>query len=281
MEILDGAIGTELIARGVRLEGADWSARAIRHAPEVLSEVHAAYAEAGATLHTANTFRTQPGVLGDRWRDDLRSAVAIAKAAVPEGQKVLGSIAPIEDCYRPDLSPGSAALPRHRETARALAEAGCDVLLCETFAHEAEALAALEAARETGLPAWLSLTAGPLGDLLTPSDVARIGREAVALGVDRLLANCIAASRIAPFVEALVALDVPIGVYANAGARDERLGWDDATDDAADRYVELAERWAALGATVIGGCCGTGPLHIRALSRRFGSGAGDALGRNS
>ncbi len=278
VEILDGAIGTELIARGVRLEGADWSARAIRFAPQVLSEVHAAYAEAGATLHTANTFRTQPGVLGDRWRDDLRAAVGIAKAAIPEGQRVLGSIAPIEDCYRPDLSPGSAALPQHREVARALAEAGCDVLLCETFAHQAEALAALEAARETELPTWLSLTAGPFGDLLTPSDFARIGREAVALGVDRLLANCIAATRSAPFVEALTALDVPVGVYANAGTKDERLGWEDATEEAAERYAELAERWAELGATVIGGCCGTGPLHIRALNRRFGSGTGDVLG---
>lgn len=278
MEILDGAIGTELIARGVALDGADWSARAVRGAPEVLSEVHAAYAEAGATLHTANTFRTQPGVLGDRWRDDLRAAVMIARAAVPEGQKVLGSIAPIEDCYRPNLSPGSAALPRHRETARALADAGCDVLLCETFAHEAEALAAVGAACDAGLPVWLSLTAGPFGELLTPPDFERIGRKAIALGVDRLLANCIAATQMTPFVEALASLGMPVGVYANAGAKDERLGWDDATQDAAERYVELAERWAELGATVIGGCCGTGPLHIRALSKRFESGVDDVLG---
>lgn len=278
MEILDGAIGTELIARGVELDGADWSARAIREAPEVLSEVHAAYADAGATLHTANTFRTQPGVLGSRWRDDLRAAVTLARAAVPEAQKVLGSIAPIEDCYRPDLSPGRAALPRHRETALALAEAGCDVLLCETFAQEAEALAALEGAREAGLPVWLSLTAGPFGELLTPSDFERIGRAAVSLGVDRLLANCIAATRMAPFLEALASLGVPVGVYANAGAIEEGLGWEDANEGAAKRYVELAERWAEIGATVVGGCCGTGPLHMRALSARFGSGVGGVLG---
>lgn len=278
MEILDGAIGTELIGRGVELDGADWSARAIRRAPEVLAEVHAAYAKAGATLHTANTFRTQPRVLGDEWRDDLRAAVAIARAVVPRTQKVLGSIAPIEDCYRPDLSPGRAALPRHREAALMLADAGCDVLLCETFADEAEALAALEGAREVGLPVWLSLTAGPFGELLTPSDFERIGREAVSLGVDRLLANCIAATRMTPFVEALASLGVSVGVYANAGAKDERLGWADADEDAAKRYVEFAERWAEIGATVIGGCCGTGPLHIRALSERFGSGAGGVLG---
>jgi S-methylmethionine-dependent homocysteine/selenocysteine methylase len=81
-----------------------------------------------------------------------------------------------------------------------------------------------------------------------------------------------------PFVEALASLGVSVGVYANAGAKDERLGWADADEDAAKRYVELAERWAEIGATVIGGCCGTGPLHIRALSERFGSGAGGVLG---
>ncbi len=278
MEILDGPIGTELIARGVALDGPDWSARAIRRAPDLLAEVHAAYSRAGATLHTANTFRTQPRVLGDRWRDDLRAAVTIARAAVPDGQYVLGSIGPIEDCYRPDLSPGSAALSLHAETARALADAGCDALLCETFAHEAEALAALRAARETGLPVWLSLTAGPFGELLTPSDFERIGAEAVAVGVDRLLANCIAATLVTPFVEALASLGVPVGVYANAGAKDERLGWEDATRDAGKRYVKLAELWAEIGATVIGGCCGTGPAHIRALRERFGSGVGGALG---
>lgn len=275
---MDGAIGTELIARGVDLGDADWSARAIRSASDVLSEVHSAYATAGATLHTANTFRTQPGVIGDAWRSDLRAAVRIARAAIPEGHEVLGSIAPVEDCYRPDLSPGRGSLTQHREMALALAEARCDVLLCETFAHEAEALAAAEGALDAGLPVWLSLTAGPFGELLAPSDFKRIGRAAVSCGVDRLLANCIAATRMAPYVEALVSLDVPVGVYANAGAKEEGLGWGNACDDAAKRYLELAESWAELGATVIGGCCGTGPAHIRALSERFTSRVGNVFG---
>ena len=74
VEILDGPIGTELILRGLTLEGLDWSARAVNEAPTLLAEVHADYARAGAMLHTANTFRTQPRVLGDRWRDALEAA---------------------------------------------------------------------------------------------------------------------------------------------------------------------------------------------------------------
>jgi len=275
---MDGAIGTELAARGVVFGGADWSARAIWEAPEVLEAVHASYAEAGATLHTANTFRTQPHLLGDRWKHELRAAVERARGAVPEGHRVLGSIAPIEDCYQPDASPGADAEPLHARTALELADAGCDVLLCETFAHEEEALGALRGAARTGLPVWLSLTAGPHGELLSPADVHRIGRRAADEGVTRILANCIGASLMTPYVEALATLGVPVGVYANAGAAEDRLGWKHASDDAGERYAALAQDWVELGATVVGGCCGTGPRHVRALAARFGSGAGGPLG---
>lgn len=277
MQILDGAIGTELISRGVVLEGAAWSARAIRDAPDVLRQIHADYAEAGATLHTANTFRTQSRVLGARWRQDLKAAIMLVREAIPKEQRVLGSMAPVEDCYRPDLSPGEGARREHSAMAFALADGGCDILLCETFANEAEALVAVEEAMETELPVWLALTAGPFGDLLSPSDFTRIGQAAASMGVERLLANCIAATRIAPYVEAFGSIGVPVGVYANAGAEEEGIGWSATDDRAAQRYADLAEQWAEAGATVIGGCCGTGPRHIRALSERFGSGVGGVL----
>jgi S-methylmethionine-dependent homocysteine/selenocysteine methylase len=269
MQILDGAIGTELAARGVALGGVAWSAGAMTSAPDELEAVHAAYSQAGATLHTANTFRTQRGVLGDQWIDALGAAVRIAKRAVPRGHHVLGSLAPVEDCYRPDRSPGRSALPLHRESAQALADAGCDIILCETFSHEEEALAAVEASLDTGLPVWLSLTAGPAGDLLVPADLGRIARSAFEGGAARVLVNCTAATRIQPFVDALASLDVPFGVYANAGGLDEGIGWGAAAADGAARYAALASRWADSGATVIGGCCGTGPAHIAALAKRW------------
>ncbi|MBT8453588.1 MAG: homocysteine S-methyltransferase family protein [Deltaproteobacteria bacterium] len=269
LQILDGAIGTELASRGLRLDAPQWSARAIGEAPKVLTEVHAAYAEAGATLHTANTFRTQPRAFGDGWLDALRDAVRIARDAVGPGQAVLGSMAPVEDCYRPDSSPGKAARAEHRQVASALADAGCDVLLCETFAHGDEALVAVEEGMATGVPVWLALTAGPFGELGTPEQLARIGRDAVSVGIDRLLVNCIAATRIAAYVDAIARLGAPTGVYANAGGEDEALGWAATSPRAADAYAALAERWKEAGASVIGGCCGTGPLHIQALADRF------------
>jgi S-methylmethionine-dependent homocysteine/selenocysteine methylase len=270
VQILDGAIGTELITRGMELEAPDWSARAIAGAPDLLAEVHADYARAGATLHTANTFRTQPRALGEGWVGALRAAIRIVRGAVPSSCAVLGSMAPIEDCYRPDLSPGAGARTEHREIASALASAGCDVLLCETFANPEEAVVAAEEAVATGLPAWLSLTAGPFGDLLSPSELGQIASDAVSTGIERLLVNCVAATQIGVYIDAIASLGVPIGVYANAGREDEALGWAATSKGAAERYAELAERWKDAGASVIGGCCGTGPLHIRALAERFG-----------
>ena len=269
LQILDGAIGTELASRGLTLEAPKWSARAIHEAPKLLAEVHAAYVQTGATLHTANTFRTQPRSFGDGWLVALTDAVRIAREAIGSGQAVLGSMAPVEDCYRPDLSPGTEGRSEHRQVASALADAGCDVLLCETFANGEEALVAAEEAMATGLPVWLSLTAGPFGELRTPEELARIGNDAASIGIDRLLVNCIAATQMAAYVDAIASLGVPLGVYANAGREDEALGWGATSPAAADAYATLAERWKEAGASVIGGCCGTGPLHIQALAVRF------------
>jgi S-methylmethionine-dependent homocysteine/selenocysteine methylase len=270
VEILDGAIGTELIARGFPADAPDWTARAAVEAPDLLGDVHREYAKAGATIHTANTFRTQPRVLGAAWLDVLDASVEIVRGAALANQRVAGSMAPVNDCYRPDLSPGAGARAEHRQVASALDSAGCDLLLCETFANEAEALVAAEEAVQTGLPTWLSLTAGPFADLLTPRALRGIAKRAVSTGIERLFVNCVAASRIEPYVDAIVGLGLPIGVYANAGAREEGIGWGASGRAAADAYAELAVRWVEAGATVVGGCCGTSPSHIAALVERFG-----------
>src|SRR5260221_10197622 len=104
MVILDGPIGTELAARGVAIPAPMWSARAIADAPAVLADIHRAYAAAGATVHTAATFRTTRRAAGEGWEALARRAVAITREAAPR-HRVAGSVAPLEDCYRPDLSP--------------------------------------------------------------------------------------------------------------------------------------------------------------------------------
>jgi S-methylmethionine-dependent homocysteine/selenocysteine methylase len=175
-------------------------------------------------------------------------------------------LAPLEDCYRPDLSPADPR-PEHRELARLLAAAGVDVILCETFPHVGEALIALEEAVATGVETWVSFTAGPDATLLSPEAMEAGAREAARRGAGRVLVNCTPATRTLPYVERLANVGVPCGAYANAGLPSEGLGWRDAPD--VHRYADLAESWVRAGATLVGGCCGTGPAHIAALASRF------------
>jgi S-methylmethionine-dependent homocysteine/selenocysteine methylase len=270
--VLDGPLGTELTRRGVDLPLPGWSAHALDVAPEVVAAIHRDYAGAGATVHTANTFRTKRRSVGERFRTLARRAVQIAKGSVGPG-RVAGSLSPLEDCYRPDLSPGLRSRDEHRESAETLAEAGVDLLLCETFPNAVEARVAVQEAARTGLETWASLL--PMGDM----DVRSAARACIEAGATAVLVNCIAATRTLSFVQQLSGLGVPFGAYANAGEVDEGFGWDADPGQAALAYEGLARSWIAAGATLVGGCCGTGPAHIArlaALAIEVGPGEGAA-----
>jgi S-methylmethionine-dependent homocysteine/selenocysteine methylase len=271
LTLLDGAMGTALGARGLRLDPPRWSAHALIDAPEAIAEVHAAYAQAGATVHTANTFRTTARAWGPGWAQAAAQAVAITRRSVPAGHRVAASLAPVEDCYSPSASPVEAdAL--HAALAEVLAAAGPDLLLCETFPHLGEAQAAVRAALATGLPVWLSLSPGPGAPLLSPAEVERGAAAALDAGVAAVLVNCSPPDATLAYVEALVRAarshpGAPIGAYANAGPIGGPWGWGAAGGPEA--YAGWAARWSAAGATLIGGCCGTSPATIQALRDRL------------
>lgn len=265
--LLDGPMGTELARRGVATPGRAWSAVALDEAAEVVAQIHRDYAAAGATVHTANTFRTHVRAAGNRWEALARRAVQLARQSIPAGQRVAGSVAPLEDCYRPDLSPGAGSRAEHRSLARALAEAGVDVLLCETFSNPVEAVVAVEECARTGVATWTALTAGPDAALMTPDSMRAAAKACVDAGATALLVNCTPAPRTLAFLERLADLGVPLGAYANAGAALDGLGWDADPADAARAYAAIARSWLAAGATLVGGCCGTGPWHIAELAR--------------
>lgn len=261
--ILDGPIGTELGRLGLDLQSKWWSAAAAEQHPQTLARIHRAYADAGATVHTANTFRTTPRAAGDPWRQWLKTSVEIAHASVPAHHRVAGSIAPLEDCYQPKRSPEN---PRgeHRAMANALAEAGVDLILCETFPHAEEARIAVEESVATGLETWVAFTAGPSGDLMSPSDMQAAAQSALDAGASAVMVNCVAASRTLVYVHALAQLGVPCGAYANAGSADGGSTWGTDFSDA-PAYVQYAQHWVEAGATLIGSCCGTGPDTIASL----------------
>ena len=109
-------MGSEFIKRGIPLPPHVWSAQLNLDAPEIIYKIHQEYINAGANYITTNTFRTTPRAykklgLSDKEseilaKSSLKSAVRQAKKSIQNNVKILGSIAPLEDCYKPQLFPG-------------------------------------------------------------------------------------------------------------------------------------------------------------------------------
>jgi S-methylmethionine-dependent homocysteine/selenocysteine methylase len=267
MIVLDGATGTELGRRGVDTRGLLFSAQALLDPRGVatLREVHRDYVRAGAQVVTANTFRTNPRKAGPRWRELTGLAVRLARES---GAAVAGSIAPVEDCYRPDLRPPpEVALREHRELARALADAGCDLLLVETVVAPDEGLAAVQAAVETGLPVWVAAMAMPDGKMRSGGDLRAFFRDARAAGARAALINCVPCDGVDLGLEAAAASGLPFGAYAHMGEVDAEAGWPVTPVLPAAEYAARARAWLQEGALIVGGCCGTTPEHIAAIAR--------------
>ena len=280
--ILDGAIGTEIDDRGADTGAPLWSGRAPLEQPALLEAIQAEYAEAGADLLTTCTFRTtrwtfaSAGRPDGQWRDAARAAIDIARrAAKAAGALVLGSMGPLEDCYRPDLAPESReAEQEHFALASLLVGAGVDALLLETFPSAAEVLAAASAAARAGkrekVPFFASVVTRANGDLLSGEPLAETARALVGCGAIAVGINCVPPA----FVD--VALDVllrenaaPVSVYANLGRAEERQGWAGDAYMNPEEYAALAQGWVKRGVSIIGSCCGSKPAHTAALAALF------------
>lgn len=270
--LLDGATGSELDRRGADTSLPLWSARALIEAQATLLQVHQDYVQAGAELITANTFRVHrrslaKGGLGHRARELTFAAVEIAKRS--GALWVAGSLAPLEDCYSPELVPPPAECEaEHAELAQNLADAGADVILVETMNTIREAVAATRAALNTGRPVLTSFVCRSDGRLFSGERVSAAAQAIAPLGVSGLLINCTPSPSIhQPFTE--LRENAPhtlrIGLYANIGHTDEIKGWTNTEEVSPEGYATLAQQWLALGASLVGGCCGTSPAYIAAL----------------
>ena len=275
--ILDGAMGTELQRRGVDTDLPLWSANALIVNPETVLQTHTEYIEAGADIITANTFRTtrrtmRRAGLPDRSRQLTATAVDLAREAresFPDREILIaGSIAPLEDCYRPDLVPGDHELrEEHGELAARLAESGVDCILLETMNTVREAYAACAAATLTGKEVVVSFICNREGNLY--------GGESLGGAIDVLSEfhptafsiNCVSPRHMKRAIDNLrTATDRPFAVYGNVGVPDnEQHGWEFTRDIPEEEYASYARQWRRSGATIIGGCCGTTPEYIRAL----------------
>ena len=274
--LLDAAMGTELQRRGADTRLPLWSARALVESPELVSAIHKDEVAAGAEVLTANTFRThrrtlEKEALGGRSRELTALAVRLAReAAEGAGREVFvaGSLSPLEDCYRPDLVPEDEALEReHRDQAESLAAAGVDAILVETHNTVRELVAAARAAKASWLPYITSMVTDGAGRLLSGEPIEDAVRALERFDPDALSINCVSAARLSADLARLAAAapDRPLGAYGNLGLPADDFGWSFTEALSPEQYADHARRWVALGARLVGGCCGTTPGHTAAL----------------
>src|SRR3954471_10075666 len=284
--VIDGGMGSELEARGVAMDHEAWCGLANLEAPGVVRAIHDDYIAAGADVIIANTFPTNRPALeaagcGDRFEEANRAAVTAAlqaRAAADRPVTVAGPMSiwgPHEEARIEDAPPPADVLDVYGEQAALLADAGVDVIVLEMF--DARWAAARRAARATGLPVWLGVWGrlAPDGALLTPTrrPLEEDLPELIGDGADAVLVMHSPLEAVPPALAAIAKVwDGPRGAYPHAG-HFERPHW--VFEEVAPSVLaEEAEQWVRDGATFVGGCCGTGPEHIRALRERFPASAG-------
>lgn len=297
MIVLDGATGTELQRRGVAMDPTAWCGGAAVSNRGVLEEVHGDYIAAGAEIITANTFATsrlvlQAAGLGDRFDEINRVTLAAAMTAREKAPAVLvaGSLShmvPRRDRHG-DASSGAFA-DAAAELAQVLASSGCDLILLEMMFAPERMAAAFEAALATGLPVWAGFSArrGAAGEVLSFARARDIPFREIA----GILADYPVDAAGVMHSESAVTADAlgivrhahagPLTAYPDSGHM-KLPEWQFDEVIAVDEFREYAQGWADQGVQAIGGCCGLGLDHIRAVAgvakdfngrRRTGPGA--------
>ncbi|MEO1640045.1 MAG: homocysteine S-methyltransferase family protein [Pseudomonadota bacterium] len=274
--LLDGGMGQELIHRAGNRPTPLWSTQVMRDQPELVRAVHDDYRDAGATVHTANTYAIlRDRLAGSPFEDEFAALYDTALTAAAGSGRIAGSMGPLGASYRPDLIPPHAeAVAAYTEIAQILAP-HVDLFLGETIVSVAHARAVLEAAANTDKPVWIALSVMDVDGSRLRSGEPLEEVFAVADGAAAILANCSVPEAINTAVDVLATSGKPFGAYANGfthiadgflGNRPTVDALSARKDLGPDTYADFAMGWVAKGATIVGGCCEVGPAHIARLA---------------
>lgn len=275
--ISDGAWGTELYGKGLQPGECPelWN---VSHRAEVLA-VAKSYVDAGADMILTNSFGGNPSRLASfgaegRAAELNEAAAAISREAAGDDHFVLGSVGPTGLVIMLGQISDDEAYDGFRVQAAALKKGGVDVICVETMSAIDEACLAVRAAKEaTGLEIICTFTfeQSAQGGFRTMMGVspAEMVRAVTQAGADIVGTNC--GNGFGPMVgivREIRAIDasIPVLVHANAGKpvfRDGATVYPEGPEEMADRLQALVRS----GANIIGGCCGTTPLHIQALAK--------------
>ncbi len=277
--ISDGATGTFLQQHGLEPGGCPEEFNASH--PEVVREMARQYFEAGSNMVLTNSFggtvfMQKKYGYGERVAELNRLSAEHARSQAPEGRFVIGSVGPTGEFLEP-LGPVSESemYEAFAEQVRSLEVGGADGVVVETMTAVEEAELAVRAARENTelvVMATMVFDKGPRGFFtmmgVTPE---RAVQTMVDAGANVVGSNC--GNGIDNMVDIARRMraetDGYLLIHSNAGIpamRGGQIVYPESPEYMAERFKELAD----LGVNIIGGCCGTGPEHIRALSAAVG-----------
>ena len=282
--VLDGALGTLLIERGVKPYREMWTTLANLDYPELVSDIHKEYIEAGAEIITTNTFNSNPVSLelsGYREKTSaelVQIAVALARDArdkTNSGTIIAGCNAPAEDCYQRERKISRKALEEnHREHIENLWNAGVDIIWNETHGHFDEIEIVCEICENNALPYAINLyfdgefkllSGEPLYD--TVKFISKNFPNAI-IGF-----NCIPPSNFAEFVKKHFVAE-KWGFYLNCGEENKTHG-EMICAISPEAYVEYVDKIINENTMYVGSCCGSNPRHTEKIKEylleRFGN----------
>ena len=280
--LMDGAFGTVLHGRGVPI---DHSFDAVNLSnPALVAEIHRAYIDAGADLIETNTFGANRFKLGENGQQDKvdeinRAAVRVARRVIDGSYKEIilaGSVGPLGARLAPlGRVTFADAQEAFQEQIQALHDAeprGVDVIIIETMSDVKEIEAAVAAARAVSadLPIVAQMTFTRDDKTILGYPPEAIATQLAKLDVDAVGINCSGGPaqvlRLISIVRKL-APEIPISASPNAGWPEQMQGGRVMYPATPDYFGDYARAFAAAGVNLIGGCCGTTDVHIRAMRR--------------
>jgi methionine synthase I (cobalamin-dependent) len=283
--LLDGAMGTQLFARG--FEAGTCNDYLNIESPDIILDIHRVYLESGSDAILTNTFGASKYALGRHGLADevvrINTAGAeIARRAAGEKKYVLGDIGPSGGFLEPlgNLKPEELK-DAFAEQAKGLLAGGVDGFIIETMTALDEIEIAIEAVKSVGsdLPVFASMSFDRAGDdfkTMMGVDVEAAVSKIVSLGVDAVGFNCGTlkldeyVELAEKFVSMARALSDDVLIYAEPNAGKPELVDGEAVYKVSPEDFALAtEKIRSAGVTIIGGCCGTGPKHIAAVSEKL------------
>ncbi len=274
--LLDGGMGTELIAHGFP-QGAcpeSWNVEK----PDIVKKIHTSYFDAGSDAVLTNSFggsqiKLEAYHLGDRCYELNLAAARNAIDVRPEGKFVGGSMGPIGKFLKPvgeyEEDQFESA---YAEQAKGLVEGGVDFLLIETQYDLMEALCALRGTRRvTDLPVFVTMTfkTGPRGFFTEWGNSVTQCLEALEKEEVRVIGtNCSLDSEEMVDLIKVIRINTsrPIIAQANAGKPSLSAEGEVSYEQSIEDYVRFIPQMIENGANLIGGCCGTNPEYIRRMA---------------